>query len=560
MASVNIYLREHLATVSAKNISIAPGIDDKKLNNAVKAFGYNDSPGNVVALFDNTLFGSGKDGVLFTGEQLIYRASFSDPVPVSYASIASVERVETWVGSKKDKLEQSLLIIRQDQSQVVIKDLLDCDYAALAKVLQGVVSDFEDFQEEKQLIPIDEMQESVKVAYVKAIINMAYDNDAVIDEKEFAEILLLMTRLSLSSESRLSLRAYMTASGEVTPLQDLLAMIDSECPAGQIKSLHISLTKDLINLFFCTGGTSIEQFAFLQKHRALLQVTDGEIDLAVSAIQHDHNMLKDEVTDDQLVKAMKVLSAKAAAVGTPLAAVYLSGSVVGMSAAGLTSGLATLGMGGMLGLSSMATGIGVAVLIGVGAYSGIRKLTGANELTRSKRRELMLNEVIKQTQATISLLIEDINYITVRLNQAILAHGDQDAQISKLMNHLSQMTSAGAVLTNKASTTQSSATKLRCAPFLDESKLRVLTAEPTKAELFDFIRGFYEPRAFTLEKDGQKTEVTKLAVKPGVSLQALENLAKAFEAIGYFNVGDVLKGTAADVAGKAKDKLAGLFS
>ncbi|KJK07770.1 hypothetical protein D3C77_287030 [compost metagenome] len=560
MASVNIYLREQLAAVSAKNIAIAPGIDDKKLNNAVKAFGYSDNPANVVALFDNTLFGSGKDGLLFTGEQLIYRASFSDPVAISFAAIASVQRVETWVGSKKDKLEQSLLVVREDGSQVVIKDLLDCNYEVLATVLQGVVSDFDDFQEEKQLIPIDEMQEAVKVAYVKAIINMAYDNDAVIDEKEFAEILLLMTRLNLSSESRLSLRAYMTASGEVTPLEDLLSLIDSQCPAGQIKSVHISLTKDLINLFFCTGGTSIEQFAFLQKYRGLLQVTDGEIDLAVAAIVHDHNMLKDDVTDDQFAKAMKVLSAKAAAVGTPLAAVYLSGSVVGMSAAGLTSGLATLGMGGMLGLSSMATGIGVAVLIGVGAYTGIRKLTGANELTRSKRRELMLNEVIKQTQATISLLIEDINYITVRLNQAITAHGDQDAQIKKLMSHLSQMTSAGTVLNNKASATQSSATKLRCAPFLDEGKLRVLTAEPTKAELFAFIRGFYEERAFTLEKDGQKTEVTKLAVKPGASLQELENLAKAFEAIGYFNVGDVLKSTAADVAGKAKDKLTGLFS
>ena len=119
----------------------------------------------------------------------------------------------------------------------------------------------------------------------------------------------------------------------------------------------------------------------------------------------------------------KELGAKAGAVGVPLAAVYLSGSVIGMSAAGLTSGLATLGLGGFLGFSSMATGIGVAVLLGVGAYKGIKHLTGANEIDKTKRRELMLNEVIKQTQSTVSYLMEDINFITIKLNDVIVNHG-----------------------------------------------------------------------------------------------------------------------------------------
>jgi len=560
MTNINIYLRESLGKISSKNTFIAPNIDEKKLNNAVKAFGYLGNPGNIIAIFDNTLFGSAKEGLVFTGEQFIYRPAFSDPAHVNYSSIAKIEYVEAWTGNKKDKLEHSIEVTRHDERKVIIKNLIECDYVKLAEALQATISDFKDYKEEKQLISIDEMSESVKVAYIKAIINMAYDNDDVIDDKEFAEILLLMTRLDLSTESRFSLRAYMASTDEVTPLEQLLAQINAECPDGQIKSLHISLTKDLINLFFCTGGSSIQNFAFLQKNRSLLKVTDEEIELAVMAIQNDHNMLKDDVTDDQIVSALKALSAKAAAVGTPLAAVYLSGSVVGMSAAGLTSGLASLGMGGMLGLSSMATGIGVAVLIGVGAYAGVRKLTGANELTRSKRRELMLNEVIKQTQSTISLLIQDINYITVKLNEYIKAHGTQDAQIKKLMSLMSQMTGAGAVLTGKSSSAQSSATKLRCAQFLDENKLKFLTKEPTKADLYDFIRNFYEERAFIQEKDGQKNEVTKLAIKHGHTNKDLENLAKAFEAIGYFNVSDVLKGTAADVAGKAKDKLTGLFS
>lgn len=560
MTNVNVYLRENLAGVSSK-ISIAPNIDEKKLNNAVKAFGFAGSPSSVVALLDNTLMGSGKDGILFTGEQIIYRASFSDPISVPYASIASADYVETLTGSKKDKIEASVLLSRRDASDLSITGLINCDYRKLAETLQGCIDGFNEFREERQLVPISELSEPLKVAYVQAVINMAYDNDDVVDDKEFAEILQLMTRLDLSPETRFTLRAYMASSGAQIPLETLVDRINTQSPAGQIKALHISLVKDLINLFYSTGGRDVANLAFLQKNRALLQVSDGDIELTILAIKNDHDMLRDDMTDDQIVSALKLLSAKAAAVGTPLAAVYLSGSVVGMSAAGLTSGLASLGMGGLLGMSGMMTGIGVAVLIGVGAYAGVRKLTGANEINRSKRRELMLNEVIKQTQLTISLVMKDINFITGKLNEYIQAHGAQDAKIKKLMGLMVQMTSAGTVLTDKSSSAQASATKLRCAQYLDEGKLKALTREPTKAELYNFILDFYkEQEILVASKDDEKQAVTKLVIKTSKNSQELESLARAFEAIGYFNVSDVLKGTAADVAGKARDKLSGLFS
>jgi len=558
--TVNIYLRENLAAVSSKSIIIAPAIDESKLNNAVKAFGYKGNPSNVIAVFDNTVFGSAKDGLLFTGEQVIYRASFSDPIQISYESIDAVKYVQNLTGSKQDILEHSVVVVCKDATMVVIKNLSDCNYTVLAAVLQGIISEFNEFKEEKQLIPLEEMQESVKVAYLKAIVNMAYDNDQVIDNNEFAEIMLLMTRLSLSTESRFILRVYMAGAEQIAPLETLFIEIDNECPAGQIRSLHISLAKDLLNLYFCTGGLSIANFAFLQKNRSLLKVTDDEIDLAVLAIRNDHNMLKEDVTDDQVIVALKLLSAKAAAVGTPLAAVYLSGSVVGMSAAGLTSGLATLGMGGMLGLSSMATGIGVAVLLGVGAYTGIRKMTGANELTRAKRRELMLNEVIRQTQITISLLIQDINYITGRLNKAIQSHNAQDKQVKKLMAFLSQMTGAGTVLTGKSNDAEISVTKLRCARVLDCDKLKILTKDPTKIELYKFIRNSYEERTVILEKDGEKIEAIELIIRSSLSTKDLSNLAKAFDVIGYFKMGEVITGAVTDAAGKTMGKLTNLFS
>lgn len=68
-------------------------------------------------------------------------------------------------------------------------------------------------------------------------------------------------------------------------------------------------------------------------------------------------------------KALEEAVAGVAGAGVPLAAVALSGQVVGFSAAGMTSGLSALGMG--LG---MASGMGVAVGMGIGSYIGVKWL------------------------------------------------------------------------------------------------------------------------------------------------------------------------------------------
>lgn len=560
MANINLYLREHVASVS-KNVSVSPDIPEKKLNNAVLAFEYKGAAANVIALYDNTLFGSGKDGLLFTGEQLIYRPSFSDPISIPFASMTAVDYKEIMTGKNKDKPEPKVLVTRKDATPVQIESLLDCDYRKLAEILQKSISDFDEFEDQKQILPIQDMTPELKTAYVKVIINMAFDNDGVIDDKELAEILLLMTRIDMDASSRMDLRIYMTNVDELASLPQLINTIDEHIPEGQVKSVHISLVKDLINTYFSTANEDVNQFAFLNKHRDLFRVSEDEIGLAVEAIRCDRQFLKEDIPDDQVVATLKALSAKAAAVGTPLAAVYLSGSVIGLSAAGMTSGLATLGLGGMLGMSGMATGIGVAVLIGVGAYVGVRKLTGANELTRFKRRELMLQEVVKLTQSTISMLVQDLNFVTVRLNEAMVAHGLQDAKIRKLMALMTQLTGAGAVLAGRSETTQASANKLKCATYLDEGKLKSLTREPTKLAFFDVVRSHYEERQVEeSDKDGVKQTVTKLVLKSGFSSRDLEELARTFDAIGYFKVGDVLMGAASDAAEKAKEKLAGLFS
>lgn len=560
--NANVYLRKNLpdiafdkesnsglaeeGEVAKKNIFVAPNIPDGILNAAIKAFGYDGELHSVIGVYDNALIRAGSSGLLFTGERLIYKVEFEEPKTVYYKDIESVELEQTEDDKGIAKYRTKLTI---DGKSVFI-DKAGCKYVELTRLLEDIVNKFDIYEEQEQYIPLEAMASSVKESYIKAVVNMAYADDGVIDEKEFSEILLLMTRIDLTPESRFALRSYMTASDAQQSLEDLLFELAQECPAGQISTLHVSLIKDMLNIHLCKKEATLDNFHFLQKNRELFVVTENEIDLVYASIINDRNILQSEYSDEKVKGAMKELSAKAAAVGTPLAAIYLSGSVVGMSAAGMTSGLATLGMGGVLGLSSMATGIGAAALVGVFAYKGVRKLTGADELTKNAHRELMLNEIIKQTQSTISLLIQDVNFIAGKLNEMIGAHELQNEKMAKLAGMLKQMTMAGSVLNQRVDFAQSNAAKLRCASSLSIARLEALTAEPTKKRFYDYIVNCYEPIADE-EKDGAE----KYVLKKGLDLKTVETLSEMFHAIGYFEVGAIITSGASNIASKLKSNI-----
>src|SRR5690606_39241267 len=134
-------------------------------------------------------------------DQLIYRPSFSNPYPIYYNSIEEITYNSSYEGKNADKHVESITIkhlIDGKVNEIKIGYLLGCDYKKLKDILTRIHTEFEDFSVEKQIVSVDELPESLKVAYIKVIINMAFENDGIIDEREFSEILLLMTRLSLS--------------------------------------------------------------------------------------------------------------------------------------------------------------------------------------------------------------------------------------------------------------------------------------------------------------------------------------------------------------------------
>lgn len=564
MADINTYLKENLKVAIKKDLHLAPEIPEKKLNKAAKAYGMEKSVNTILALYDSTLFGTGEDGLLFTGKKFAFSSAFQDPIFMSFEDVDSIEyKVEIKTDDKgKESRTEFIVIQLKEGKEISISGLgSSVSYPKLAEILKTACTNFDSYEEEDQLVILAEMPEELKTAYVKIIINMTYADDGVIDRKEFAEVLQLMTRLDLSTQSRFELRSYALIRSQHIDNKDLIDIIDNTCVNSHKKSIHISLTKDLVSIYMSTNeGVDYGNFPFINDLRKYLNVSDAEVDFAVEAIKTDRLLLQDDISDDAVTKSMKELAAKASAVGVPMAAVYLSGSVLGMSAAGLTSGLASLGLGGMLGFSSMATGIGVAVVIGVITYKGVKNLTGANELDKVERRKLMLLDVIKQTQSTISMLVEDINFITKKLNQAIREHGSQDAKIKKLSQMMSMMAGTASILNEKNTSLQNSAAKLECPSILNLEKLRMLTKEPTKQQFYGLISSRYEEREVTEQKDGKDIQVKRLLIKRDLSTKDLDSMAKIFQAIGYFDASEVLVGHASDLADAARNKLSGWFS
>lgn len=83
-------------------VFIAPNIPTKKLDNAIKSMAEDVNPDYVVAIVDDTLFGSAKDGLLFTGAKLYAHALGGKKIDLSLERITSC-KYDSYTVKKDDK-------------------------------------------------------------------------------------------------------------------------------------------------------------------------------------------------------------------------------------------------------------------------------------------------------------------------------------------------------------------------------------------------------------------------------------------------------------------------
>jgi hypothetical protein len=416
-------LIEMKAQITAKrpaNLYMAPDVSEKKIANAIGAYAQSVDPGRVLFLCDDTVFGSAKEGFLITDTAFYYKTMTND-ISFRFNDIQHF-RIETrpvGAGSKAVDKQHLLLRFKDGTEKVMTEDWPAVSIGGLAQLLtvieavgaEGLTRDVDGY------VIVEEMPDAVKLAYLSILVWISFHDDGQIDDRELSELQVLMTQLRCSADLRQAVRGCIGEPEGLDPHALVREML-ANTPIGSEEVLAGSLMKDAIRLHRATSDGPALKVPGICTLAGILDIGDAQKAFIEDACIQDEKILAGEISDDQIIAIAKDMASKASAVGVPIAAVYLSGSVTGLSAAGVTSGLGALGVGGLLGLSSMVTGIGVAIVIGVGVYKGMQWLMGGVERNKASRREPMLQEVLRIHQKAIANLAEDISYFGKRLGNA----------------------------------------------------------------------------------------------------------------------------------------------
>ncbi|MBX0330816.1 TerB family tellurite resistance protein [Oscillochloris sp. ZM17-4] len=258
-------------------------------------------------------------------------------------------------------------------------------------------------------INLTALPEHQRVAFAGALFAMA-NADGAIDKDELQLIFELFDLDGLSSGGKHAVLGYIIAPP---------AFADTLAPFVLTPlSLRCALLLNLREVAYANDLIGADQEHLLIVARTTLAVDDAQY-AALARFQTQMRQVRLRgLNDNVAAEAAKSAVAGLTAVGVPITAVYISGSVFGLSAAGITSGLAALGLG--LG---MVPGIGVAVLLGAGIFMGVRYLLDAGQ---EREKERLRAEAMRKAQLVIQNLQEAITMVIERLPQLQGAAADAE--------------------------------------------------------------------------------------------------------------------------------------
>jgi tellurite resistance protein TerB len=298
-----------------------------------------------------------------------------------------------------------------------------------------------------KIFALEVRPEEIKVLYARVLAWQALVDERL-DPREIEYLYVFMSRIGLSSESREDVRQAL-AFKDVSPA-DVVRLVEeviSAVPDNRAE-IAVSMIKDMVHVSWADNAVHPKERVSTE---LAAEAHFGErapkvIDLAEKTVKYEQALIDGKVSAGELEAHVKEVVALATAASVPITALFFSGSVVGLSAAGITSGLAALGLGGILGLSAMVTGIGVIVVIGVTTYAATRWVLGGKDRELTRQREHMIQEIIKSHQGAIEDLAEDQSAIAIMLAEYVSKSDQNEARLAHLKDELQMFTAALAEL------------------------------------------------------------------------------------------------------------------
>jgi len=526
-----------------KRVYIAPDIADNKMNGGINGITSGEiDPDHVLAIVDTSILGNGREGCLFTGEYIYIKRIARNKIGLKLSDIRDVEYSVESTTKRNGKIveEEKLILTMEDGEEKDIgSDLNGINVSQLSEMLKEIINmaaEGVEFTSSSQSMPLSMMAPEVKKSYLKLLCNFSYSNDNLIDSQEYEEVTSLMVRIDIDSDDRIEIRNYIFNPDTRIDNSELLNILKEGLSQDQFETIKKSLIKDTLYISRkINKEESWKDNQYIIQLQEELGIDDEQIDVIQDAIIHDEDILLMRKNDSQIKKAIKDMVAKTAAVGIPLSAVYLSGSVVGISAAGITSGLASLGMGGLLEFSSMFTGLGVAVLTGSGANKSLGEISGIGDLEDNRQREAILQEIIINTQKSLNMMIEDINTISGRLIEISKKQGEGGGNIDKLTSFLEILSKSARLTSDHISYIEKERVIAQLPMKLDISRLTELTDSPAKKKYRDIVLSSYISRN---EKGEDGIEKVVYVLDDTMNSGDLRKLAKIIDYLGYNKLAD----------------------
>lgn len=214
--------------------------------------------------------------------------------------------------------------------------------------------------------PLEEYSENEQIAYLSILSAICYaDKEFGDEEKHQLDVLLELLKISDAGKARIYASVFSLQQ------EDRLSNIEVVQNLGSME-LKYTLISDLCIFSLADSKFTNEEYQYILGIGGVLGVTQEQID-AIKSIQENIIKIRDIPSNSEKFKqVIKDGAAKLASLGVPVGAIAASGSVFGLSAAGLTSGLAALGA--LVGGGMLAGAVIVVPAIAIGTAFGVKKL------------------------------------------------------------------------------------------------------------------------------------------------------------------------------------------
>lgn len=544
MNNSEAYLKSIITDRASKNssYSITPNISNKVLINAADKIAQGIDPATIIAVYDNTIFGSGKEGIVFTGTKLYFKEMLSSNITLSLTDIESVdfsEETKTLENGKEATYQTLTVKYNSDETKTIKNSDFSRELKFIYELLNGMKDSVEEIDEKKQNMSLSELSEDVMCAYINIITAYLKADDQIIDSEEYKELMSLMARIKVPKSTAAKLRDYrFSEETEKTDfskaVEELKEKLNDE--GVDTESIFQSLFKDLV-LLRKENLDNWKSDAVLCELKKLLNITDQQAETLVKSIKADIRIIDERLEDKQVKEIAKELTALAGGAGVTLAALAVTG--------GISSGI----WGGLLTLGTMSTGgmlLGMAAIagLGYGAYRGIKYFAGTGELEKSGIRIAALQSAMECSKAAVTYIVDDINWLTNRLSEIMAKVKEGDELTDELMQQLIDLQGDFATVSDAGSKCEEDIAaseyevNLAALPLdLPYGKFEELVKlNPNRTAIRDYILSIYKETTLTnTDSEGNETSRTVYRRDEELSYDDARQTYNYLNLIGYYD-------------------------